>query len=80
MLEKGNLLINILYYRIHIYDVNLAANYGEGNEKGKLTFKIRKKDDNVKGYNKEFENLKEHFQSSGLAITKTPKTPKNKQR
>jgi len=40
---------------IHLYDVNLQGNYGNGNEKGSLAFKIRKNED-IEGFN---EKLKE---------------------
>jgi len=34
--------------RIHLFDVNLTGNYGQGNSKGKVTYKIRKTAENNK--------------------------------
>ena len=39
---------------IHLYDVNLQGNYGNGNEKGSLAFKIRKNED-IEGFNEKLK-------------------------
>lgn len=41
---------------IHVYDVNLQGNYGNGNSKGVLTYKIRKNEDIV-GFNDKLSEI-----------------------
>ena len=41
---------------IHVYDINMAGNYGNGNGKGVLTFKVRKNDDN-EGFNDKLKEI-----------------------
>jgi hypothetical protein len=41
---------------IHIYDVNLQGNYGNGNQKGSISFKVRKNDD-VQGFNEKLSDI-----------------------
>lgn len=41
---------------IHIYDVNIQGNYGNGNQKGVVTFKVRKNEE-ISGFNEKLQEI-----------------------
>jgi len=43
---------------IHVFEVNLQGNYGNGNSKGVLTYKIRKNED-IDGFNEKLDKINE---------------------
>ncbi len=61
-----------------MYDVQVKANYGEGNAKGKLNFKVRQNNDNPQKFDEEFSKLKDSFNFAGVTLDKNPATTKNK--
>ncbi len=41
---------------IHVYDVNMKGNYGNGNDKGVMSFKIRKNED-IQAFNEKVNEI-----------------------
>jgi hypothetical protein len=41
---------------IHVYDVNMKGNYGNGNDKGVMCFKIRKNED-IQAFNEKLNEI-----------------------
>lgn len=62
---------------IHIYDINLNGNYGNGNSTGTVTYKVRK-NDNVQAFDKKLSdvNKKAHDQFRGNIKNTTVKMNK----
>jgi len=65
---------------IHIYDINMQGNYGQGNSKGVLTYKIRRNED-IEGFNDKLNTINERIYSdfkskvkSQVQSTKRPMT------
>ena len=66
-----------IYFRIHIYDVNLIGKHCDGNNTGSVTFKIRKNDDlKEKYYNNEFEIIFNFLEKGKLEFYKVKGRPK----